>query len=146
MPILTLNDVDFGVGGPLLLQGVDLAIEPGERIALIGRNGAGKSTLLRLLAGLDDVTRGVLRIGDEIVNEVQPQRRNVAMVFQDYALYPHLTVAENMGVSLMLAGAKRAAIAEKVRPAAEILGLSRQSLYVKLRRYGLGDLGPGVDK
>ena len=110
-------------GGTQAIFDFNLAIADGERVALVGPSGCGKSTLLRLLAGLDDVTRGVLRIGDEIVNEVQPQRRNVAMVFQDYALYPHLTVQANLEFPLRMRDRPRAEIAQQVAWAAELLGL-----------------------
>ncbi|MFZ1325593.1 MAG: ABC transporter ATP-binding protein [Candidatus Contendobacter sp.] len=110
-------------GGAQAIFDFSLTIADGERVALVGPSGCGKSTLLRLLAGLDDPTRGVLRIGDEPVNAVQPQRRNVAMVFQDYALYPHLTVRANLEFPLKMRDQPRADIARQVAWAAELLGL-----------------------
>ncbi|MBB5223684.1 multiple sugar transport system ATP-binding protein [Amaricoccus macauensis] len=108
-----------------MLHGVSIDIEDGEFAVLVGPSGCGKSTLLRMLAGLEHVTSGEIRIGSEVVNELPPKDRDIAMVFQNYALYPHMTVAENMAFSLSLKGAPKAEIAEKVRPAAEILGLAK---------------------
>ena len=124
MASVTIEGVRKSYGSVEVLHGVDVTIDEGEFVVLVGPSGCGKSTLLRMLAGLEHITSGQIRIGDRVVNDLAPKERDIAMVFQNYALYPHLTVAENMGFSLMLAGAKRAAIAEKVRPAAEILGLA----------------------
>ena len=93
-------------------------------MTLVGPSGCGKSTLLRMIAGLEGISRGDIAIADRVVNTVAPKERDIAMVFQNYALYPHLTVAENMAFSLTLKGAKRPEIEARVRPAAEILGLS----------------------
>ena len=111
-------------GGVTAVSSVSIDIADGEFIVLVGPSGCGKSTLLRMIAGLEDVTSGDIRIDGKRVNDLDPVKRGIAMVFQSYALYPHLTVAENMGFSLKLAGVKRAEIEEKVRPAAEILGLA----------------------
>ena len=124
MASVTIEGVRKSYGSVEVLHGVDVTIDEGEFVVLVGPSGCGKSTLLRMLAGLEHITAGQIRIGERVVNDLAPKERDIAMVFQNYALYPHLTVAENMGFSLMLAGAKRAAIAEKVRPAAEILGLA----------------------
>jgi multiple sugar transport system ATP-binding protein len=124
MASVTIEGVRKSYGSVEVLHGVDVAIDEGEFVVLVGPSGCGKSTLLRMLAGLEHITGGQIRIGNRVVNDLAPKERDIAMVFQNYALYPHLTVAENMGFSLMLAGAKRAEIAEKVRPAAEILGLA----------------------
>ena len=124
MASVTIEGVRKSYGSVEVLHGVDVSIDEGEFVVLVGPSGCGKSTLLRMLAGLEHITAGQIRIGERVVNDLAPKERDIAMVFQNYALYPHLTVAENMGFSLMLAGAKRAAIAEKVRPAAEILGLA----------------------
>ena len=92
------------------LKGIDLDIQDGELIVFVGPSGCGKSTLLRMLAGLEDVTSGTLKIGDTVVNNVPAKKRNIAMVFQNYALYPHMTVAQNMGFGLTLRGSKKADI------------------------------------
>src|SRR6185295_10269312 len=92
----------FGTTG--VLHGIDLAIADGEFAVFVGPSGCGKSTLLRLICGLDAVTSGTIAIDGEIVNDVPPAKRGIAMVFQSYALYPHMTVAQNMGYSLRLAG------------------------------------------
>ena len=105
----------------LVLKGIDLDIADGEFVVLVGPSGCGKSTLLRIVAGLEDVGSGTVEIGDRVCNEVRPADRGIAMVFQSYALYPHMTVAENMGFALKLAGVARAEIGERVARAAEIL-------------------------
>src|SRR5215470_2918672 len=85
------------------VKGMDLDIADGEFMILVGPSGCGKSTALRMIAGLEDITDGELRIGDEVVNQRAPKDRDIAMVFQNYALYPHMTVRENMGFALKLA-------------------------------------------
>jgi multiple sugar transport system ATP-binding protein len=111
--------------GPVeILHGVSIDIAEGEFVVLVGPSGCGKSTLLRMLAGLEHVTSGEIRIGGRVVNNLPPKERDIAMVFQNYALYPHLTVAQNMAFSLTLKNAPKAEIAARVRPAAEILGLT----------------------
>jgi multiple sugar transport system ATP-binding protein len=104
---------------------MNLAIADGEFMILVGPSGSGKSTALRMIAGLEDVTEGVIRIGDDIVNDLAPRDRDIAMVFQNYALYPHLTVRENMGFALKLVGAPRKEIARKVKEAARVLDIER---------------------
>jgi len=103
---------------------VDIAIEDGEYCVLVGPSGCGKSTLLRMIAGLENISGGEIRIGERVVNQVHPKERDIAMVFQNYALYPHMTVADNMGFSLALRGESKAVIAERVKKAAEILDLA----------------------
>ncbi len=98
-------------------------VADGELLVLVGPSGCGKSTLLRMIAGLEAISSGELRIGDRVVNAVPPKDRDIAMVFQSYALYPHMTVAENLGFALKLRGASRAQIAERVQEAAKILEL-----------------------
>ncbi|MDO5603631.1 MAG: sn-glycerol-3-phosphate ABC transporter ATP-binding protein UgpC [Paracoccus sp. (in: a-proteobacteria)] len=124
MATVTIDDVRKSYGAVEVMHGVSVDIDEGEFVVLVGPSGCGKSTLLRMLAGLEHITSGQIRIGERVVNDLPPKERDIAMVFQNYALYPHLTVAENMGFSLKLAGAGKAEIAEKVRPAAEILGLA----------------------
>ena len=96
----------------------------GELLVLVGPSGCGKSTTLRMIAGLEAITSGTLTIGDRVVNEVAPKDRDIAMVFQSYALYPHMTVAENLAFGLKLRGASRETIAQRVREAADMLGLN----------------------
>src|SRR3954470_3596315 len=105
---------------------MNLAIADGEFMILVGPSGSGKSTALRMLAGLEHITEGVIRIGDEVVNHLEPRDRDIAMVFQNYALYPHMTVRENMGFALQLARAPRKEIARKVNEAARVLDIERQ--------------------
>jgi multiple sugar transport system ATP-binding protein len=104
---------------------MDLKIEDGEFIILVGPSGCGKSTALRMIAGLEDITDGDLRIGGEVVNQKAPKDRDIAMVFQNYALYPHMTVRENMGFALKLAKVPKEEINEKVSEAARILDLEQ---------------------
>jgi multiple sugar transport system ATP-binding protein len=111
-------------GNTAVIRGVSFDIADGEFVILVGPSGCGKSTLLRMLAGLENITAGEIRIGGTVVNHMPPKERDIAMVFQNYALYPHMTVAENMGFSLLMNNVPKAQIAEMVRPAAEILGLT----------------------
>jgi len=108
-------------GGAEVIKGVDLEVRDGEFMVFVGPSGCGKSTLLRMIAGLEEITDGTLSIGDRVVNDVSPSERGVAMVFQSYALYPHMTVGENMGFALKMAGRPKAEIAAAVGRAAEIL-------------------------
>jgi multiple sugar transport system ATP-binding protein len=109
---------------PLTIHNASLTIEQGEFCVFVGPSGCGKSTLLRMVAGLEDISTGDLYIGDQRVNELPPAQRGVAMVFQSYALYPHMTVAENMAFGLRVLGADKAAIERKVKEAAAILQLT----------------------
>jgi multiple sugar transport system ATP-binding protein len=106
-----------------VIHGVSIRVEDGEFVILVGPSGCGKSTLLRMIAGLESVTSGELRIGERVVNTVPPKERDIAMVFQNYALYPQMTVAKNMSFSLELARRPKDEIVEKVNKAADILGL-----------------------
>ena len=110
--------------GLVAVQDFSLEVAHGEFIVLVGPSGCGKSTTLRMIAGLEDITSGELYIGDRAVNDVAPSARDIAMVFQDYALYPYLTVYENMAFSLKLAKVPKAEMDRKVREAAEILGIT----------------------
>jgi len=103
---------------------LNLHIEDGEFLVLVGPSGCGKSTSLRMLAGLEDVNQGRIFIGDRDVTDVQPKDRDIAMVFQNYALYPHMTVADNMGFALKIAGTPKAEIRQRVEEAAKILDLT----------------------
>lgn len=106
-----------------VLKDISVDIRDGEFVILVGPSGCGKSTLLRMIAGLENITDGRIRIGTKIVNDIEPKARDIAMVFQNYALYPHLTVAENMAFALKLARTPAAEIQSKVRNASQILGL-----------------------
>ncbi len=106
------------------VRSLDLAIEDGEFLVLVGPSGCGKSTALRMVAGLEDISEGQIIVGGAVANDLSPRDRNIAMVFQSYALYPHLTVAENIGFGLRVRGVGKAEIAAKVKATAEILELS----------------------
>jgi multiple sugar transport system ATP-binding protein len=121
MARLDLSGVTKSFGTTKVLHGVDLAVEDGSFTVFVGPSGCGKSTLLRLICGLDEVGSGTIAIDGEIVNDVQPARRGIAMVFQSYALYPHMSVAANMGYALRLAGQPRDEIERRVKGAAAIL-------------------------
>src|SRR5438874_11225771 len=103
---------------------MDLEIADGEFVILVGPSGCGKSTALRMIAGLEDITEGELRIGDQVVNDRAPKDRDIAMVFQNYALYPHMTVRENMGFALKLAKVDKAEIDKRVQEAGRMLELA----------------------
>ena len=120
---VTLQDVVKRFGDVPVIHGVDLDIADGEFCVFVGPSGCGKSTLLRMVAGLEQTTAGTIRIGGRDVTRVDPSERGVAMVFQTYALYPHMTVAENMGFGLKMNGHPRAEIRAKVDEAARILRL-----------------------
>jgi multiple sugar transport system ATP-binding protein len=110
--------------GTVAVESFDLSIADGEFVVLVGPSGSGKTTVLRMTAGLETPTHGEVLIGGEAVTDVDPQDRNIAMVFQNYALYPHMTVYDNMGFGLRLHGLKKREIRERVVPAAEMLGLA----------------------
>src|SRR6201984_3196125 len=124
MSSVSIRDVRKAVRSFQVLHRVRVDIADGEFVVLVGPPGCGKSTLLRMLAGLENITSGTISIGDKVVNNVQPKERDIAMVFQNYALYPHMTVADNMGFSLKLRGAKAEEISSGVNRAAEILALT----------------------
>ncbi len=120
---VTLHSAVKRFGDTQVIHGVDLEIDHGEFCVFVGPSGCGKSTLLRMIAGLEDTTEGALKIGDRDVTRVDASERGVAMVFQTYALYPHMSVAENMGFGLKMNGVPKAEIARKVDEAAAILKL-----------------------
>ena len=124
MASVTLRGVKKSFQDTEILHGVDITIPEGSFTVLVGPSGCGKSTLLRMLAGLEEVTGGEIFIGDKCVNTMQPKERDIAMVFQNYALYPHMTVRDNMAFSLMLAKADKKDSEARVKRAAEILGLT----------------------
>jgi len=106
------------------VKAVDMDVAEGEFMVLVGPSGCGKTTLLRMIAGLEDISGGELKFGDKVVNDLGPKDRDIAMVFQNYALYPHMTVADNIGFALKLRKLPKAEIQRKVKEAAEILGLT----------------------
>ena len=120
---VTINKAGKHYGNFEALKGVSVDIADGEFVVLVGPSGCGKSTLLRMIAGLEDISSGEIGIGNRVVNDLPPKERDIAMVFQNYALYPHMTVAQNMGFSLKLKGVPKAEIKAKVDRAAQILGL-----------------------
>ena len=123
MASVTIESVKKRFGAVDILYGVDIAIDDGSFTVLVGPSGCGKSTLLRMIAGLEEINAGEIRIGDRRVNDLPPKERDIAMVFQNYALYPHMTVRENMAFSLALAKQDKATIETKVARAAGILAL-----------------------
>jgi ABC-type sugar transport system ATPase subunit len=123
MTSLALSGIRKRFGKVDVIRGVDLEVEDGEFVVFVGPSGCGKSTLLRMIAGLEDITAGELRIGDRVMNEVQPAKRGVAMVFQSYALYPHLNVRDNMGFGLKVRGVPAEERAKRVADAAATLKL-----------------------
>lgn len=124
MAEIALRNVRKTYGKNEVVHGVSLDVAPGEFMVILGPSGCGKSTLLRMVAGLEGITAGEIEIGGRIVNELEPRERGCAMVFQNYALYPHMTVAENIGYSLKIGGFSRKARAEKVGTVAASLGLT----------------------
>ncbi len=123
MASLSIENVKKSFGATPILHGVSIHIPDGAFVILVGPSGCGKSTLLRMIAGLEEITAGEIRIGSRVVNGVAPKERDIAMVFQYYALYPHMTVAQNMAFSLKLKAAPKQEINAKVARAAGILGL-----------------------
>jgi multiple sugar transport system ATP-binding protein len=123
MASVTIQAVKKNFGDVPILHGVDIDIRDGSFTVLVGPSGCGKSTLLRMIAGLEQINSGEIRIGDRVVNDLQPKERDIAMVFQNYALYPHMTVRENMAFSLALAKMDKTQAEAKVARAAEILAL-----------------------
>src|SRR5215510_5736376 len=118
-----IRNVHKYFGGTHVIRGVDIDIADGEFAVLVGPSGCGKSTLLRMIAGLEEITSGEIEIGGRVVNRMLPKERDVAMVFQNYALYPHMKVRDNMAFSLLLAKRPKSEIDERVNKAAGILGL-----------------------
>jgi multiple sugar transport system ATP-binding protein len=123
MASVTIHSVRKSFGETPILHGVDIEIPDGSFTVLVGPSGCGKSTLLRMIAGLEHITGGEIHIGGKVVNDMPPKARDIAMVFQNYALYPHMTVRDNMAFSLNLAKMDKATIDQKVQRAAEILAL-----------------------
>ncbi len=124
MASISLRGVEKHYGAVRVVHGIDLDIAHEEFVVLVGPSGCGKSTTLRMIAGLEDITGGEVHIGDRVVNDLPPRKRNISMVFQNYALYPHMNVRDNLGFGLKIAGQTPAVIAARVDEAAGILGLS----------------------
>ncbi|MES2666014.1 MAG: sn-glycerol-3-phosphate ABC transporter ATP-binding protein UgpC [Pseudomonadota bacterium] len=124
MAEVTIRNLRKSYGGLQVMHGLDLDITDGQFVVLVGPSGCGKSTLLRMIAGLEEVSGGDINIGAARVNNLPPSERDIAMVFQNYALYPHKTVAANMGFALKMRGMDKAAVRAKVERAGEILGLT----------------------
>jgi len=124
MANVSIRDVRKRFGTTEVLHGVSVEIDDAEFVILVGPSGCGKSTLLRMIAGLENITGGEIAIGGRVVNNVAPKERDIAMVFQNYALYPHMTVRDNMAFALSLAKAPKSVVDEKVSRAAQILGLA----------------------
>jgi multiple sugar transport system ATP-binding protein len=125
MAIVETRDIKKRFGDSIAVDGVDLATKEGEFLVLLGPSGCGKTTLLRMIAGLEKQSSGDILIGGQVVNDLPPRARKIAMVFQSYALYPHMTVAENIAFPLKAQGAKRSEIPGKVDRAAEMFGIKR---------------------
>jgi len=121
---VTIRGVHKHFGSTHVIRGCDIVIADAEFCVLVGPSGCGKSTLLRMIAGLEEITEGEISIGDTVVNRVAPKERDIAMVFQNYALYPHMTVRDNMSFALMLAKQRKTEIEQRVAKAADILGLA----------------------
>ncbi len=125
MASVSIRDVTKTYGNVNVMHGVSVDIDDGEFVILVGPSGCGKSTLLRMIAGLEEITGGEIAIGSRVVNDLPAKERDIAMVFQNYALYPHMTVADNMGFALMLKNAPKQEKESRVGRAAEILGLEK---------------------
>ena len=123
MGSVTIQNLVKRYGGLEVLHGIDLTVEDGKFVVLLGPSGCGKSTLLRMIAGLETVSSGDIAIGEQRVNDMHPKDRNIAMVFQNYALYAHMSVRENMAFSMRLKKTARAEVDERVNWAASILSL-----------------------
>ena len=124
MAQVTLDKVAKHYGDVVAVRAVDLDIAHNEFVVLVGPSGCGKSTTLRMIAGLEEISGGTIKIGERVVNELPPRARNIAMVFQNYALYPHMSVRDNLAFGLTLAKRPKAEIEQRVRETAEILGLT----------------------
>ena len=123
MGTVQIRDVRKSYGNHAVMHGVSIDIPDGEFVALVGPSGCGKSTLLRMIAGLEEITDGEISISNRVVNDVAPKDRDIAMVFQNYALYPHMSVSENMGFALKLRRLAKSEIDRRVNAAAQILSL-----------------------
>lgn len=125
MASVSFSNIQKSYGDVHIIRGVSLSVESGEFLVLVGPSGCGKSTLLRIVAGLEDISSGELKIGERVVNDVPPRERGVAMVFQSYALYPHMTVRENLEFGLRIRKEQQALIDERVEAAAQMLDIAQ---------------------
>jgi multiple sugar transport system ATP-binding protein len=125
MSTVTFQGVSKKYGEVLAVENLSLEIKDGEFMVLVGPSGCGKTTSLRMIAGLEDITDGTLLIGDKVVNDIAPKDRDIAMVFQSYALYPHMTVRENLAFGLKLRKIEKGEIERRVNEAAAILDLTK---------------------
>ncbi|HET9703849.1 MAG TPA: ATP-binding cassette domain-containing protein, partial [Vicinamibacterales bacterium] len=123
MAALSFRDVKKSYAGLEVIHGVTTEVADGEFVVIVGPSGCGKSTLLRMVAGLEPISAGEIRIGDRVVNDLEPKDRDIAMVFQNYALYPHMTVYDNMSYGLRIKGFSKQEIEIRVQKAAAILEL-----------------------
>ena len=123
MSAVELKGIHKAFGSNPIVRGVDLSIDSGEFMVLVGPSGCGKTTTLRMVAGLEEITSGEIRIGEQVVNDLPPMDRNIAMVFQNYALYPHKTVFDNMAFGLQMRKYPKEEVLKRVKDAAEILGI-----------------------
>jgi multiple sugar transport system ATP-binding protein len=123
MASVELRSIEKNYGPVKVIKGIDLSVDEGEFVALVGPSGCGKSTLLRMIAGLEEITEGEISIGEKVVNDLTPRERNIAMVFQSYALYPHMSVAKNMSFNLELSRVPKDEINTRVKEAARMLEL-----------------------
>ena len=126
MARIVLDEVGKVYGdGTEAVRNVSLEVEHSELVVLVGPSGCGKTTVLRMIAGLEDITGGTISVGDRVVNDVEPRERDLAMVFQNYALYPHMSVADNIGFPLRLAGMPKRDRLERIRGVAKTIGLEK---------------------
>ncbi|OAM77112.1 ABC transporter ATP-binding protein [Devosia elaeis] len=125
MAKIELQGLVKAYGNTRAVHGIDLTIEDGEFVVFVGPSGCGKSTTLRMIAGLEDISGGVLKIGDEVVNQREPKQRNIAMVFQNYAIYPHMTVGQNIGFGLYTSKLSKAEKQKRIEETGKILGLEK---------------------
>src|SRR5687768_16795490 len=124
MASIDIADIRKAYGPVPVLHGIDLSIHDGEFVVLVGPSGCGKSTTLRMIAGLEEISGGQIRIDGRVVNDLKPKERNIAMVFQNYAIYPHVTVADNIAFGLYRSKLSKSDKQARVEQAAEILGLT----------------------
>jgi multiple sugar transport system ATP-binding protein len=124
MANIQFKNVKKSFGSVQVIKGVDLEIKSGEFMVFVGPSGCGKSTLLRLIAGLEDITSGILEFDGQVVNALAPSKRGIAMVFQSYALYPHMTVFDNMAFGMQLSGGGKEEIKARVEKSAELLQIT----------------------